>query len=119
MLVDPGRAVCIAVVRLTGHEDRGAVPATGRHLRVLASTHHLISVMSTGEEGFDILMQATSTIVADIDDDPLLLIVLAEDIRVDGTEAWVAHRGDMHVAQFSTRDTLYLGCTLLDPALIE
>ena len=64
-------------------------------------------------------MQTASTIVADIDDDPLLLVVLAEDIRVDGTEAWVAHRGDVHVAQLSTRDTLYLGCTLLDPALIE
>ena len=61
-------------------------------------------------------MQTASTTVADIDDDPLLLVVLAEDIRVDGTEAWVAHRGDVHVAQCTARDTLYVGCKLLDPA---
>ena len=99
MLIDPRRTVGIAVVSFAGDEDGGAIPATGGHLRVLAVTDDLVSVVLTREEGFDILVETTTAVVADVDDDTLLLIVLTHDIGVDRAEAGVTHRGDVDVAE--------------------
>ena len=64
-------------------------------------------------------METTTAVVADVDDDPLLLVVLAHHVGVDCAEAGVAHRGDVYVAECALRDALYLFGALLDPALIE
>ena len=89
----------IAVVSFAGDEDGGAIPAAGGHLRVLAITDDLVSVVLTREEGFDILMETTTAVVADVDDDTLLLVVLTHDVGVDRAEAGVTHRGDVDVAE--------------------
>ena len=109
----------IAIVSFAGDEDGGAIPAAGGHLRVLAVTDDLVSVVLTREEGFDILVETTTAVVADVDDDTLLLIVLAHDIGVDRAEAGITHRGDVDVAECALRYALYLFGTLLDPALVE
>ena len=64
-------------------------------------------------------METTTAVVADVDDDTLLLVVLAHDIGVDRAEAGVTHRGDVDVAECALRYALYLFGTLLDPALVE
>ena len=75
--------------------------------------------MLTREEGFDILVETAATVVADVDDDALLLVILAHHVGVDGAEAGVAHRGNVYVAECALRDALYLFGALLNPALIE
>ena len=43
----------------------------------------MIGVVLPCEEGFYILVETTAAVVADVDDDPLLLVVLAHHVGVD------------------------------------
>ena len=64
-------------------------------------------------------MQTTTTVVADVDDDTIALVVLAHHLAVDGAERIIAHARDVYIAEATIRETLYLSFASLDPALVE
>ena len=88
----------IAIVGFAGDHYGGVIPSSAGHLTVVLTTDDLLEILLAREEHLDILVESSPAIITDIDDDPLLTIILPQDIGVDIAEAGVSHRRDMDIA---------------------
>ena len=91
MTVYPRCTVGIRVVGLALQHNAGFVPATTRHIAGFASAHYLCEIFLSAEQHLDIFVQASAAVEASIDDDAVALVILAQDVRIDGAEATVVH----------------------------
>ena len=64
-------------------------------------------------------MESTATVPTDVDYDAVAVVVLAEEVGVDLSEAVVVHRADVHVAETSVAPAVDVGGAGGNPALIE
>ena len=88
----------IAIVGFAGDHYGGVVPSSAGHLTVVLTTDDLLEILLAREEDLDILVESSPTIITDVYDDPLLTIILTQDIGIDVTEAGVSHRRNMDIA---------------------
>ena len=109
----------VAVACLTLHHDAGFVPAAAGHVACLAATNHLSEVFLAAEEHLDVLVQAATTVEANVDDDAILLVVLTHYLTVDLAVALVVHRLDVNITQASSRQAINQVCVTFYPALVE
>ena len=88
----------ITIVGFAGDHYGGVVPSSAGHLTVVLTTDDLLEILLAREEYLDILVESSPAIITDVYDDPLLAIILTQDIGVDIAEAGVSHRRDMDIA---------------------
>ena len=119
MFVDPWCAVGVGVVGFALQHDGGLVPAAAWHVAGFASADDLSQVFLATEQHLDVFMQTTSSVEAGIDDDAVAVVVLAQDVRIDGTEAIVVHGLDVYVSQASVGPFLHILGTLFYPPVVE
>ena len=119
MAVYPRSAVCVTVVGFTLHHDTRLVPTAAGHIASFTSANYLCKVFLSAEQDLNILVQTSSAIETGIDDDTFTVIVLAQNIRINGTEAVISHGFNVHISQTAVRPFVYIGCPLFYPACIE
>ena len=103
MLVNPRRSVGVRVIRLTGHHNRRLIPPTAWHIASLPAPNDLCEIFLTTEQDLNILMQTATTIETSVDHNSFPVIIFTQNIGIHGTETWIVHAGNMHVAQTSSR----------------
>ena len=119
MLIYPRSSVCVGVACLAYDHDGVLVVAAGGHVADDGALDNLLQVFLSAEQNLHILVQAASTVVADVDDDTVAQIVSTEDIGVDIAVAAVIHRADMHIAKSAAGEAVHYFSIVLDPPLIE
>ena len=119
VLVDPWCAVGVAVVAFGLEHDARVIVASAGHVACFASADDLCEVVLSGEEDFDVLVQASATVVAGVDDDALAFVVFSEDVAVDGAERIVVHSLDVHISEAPAREAVDQGFAVLHPSAVE
>ena len=119
MLVDPRRAVCIAVVGLADNHDGRLVVAARRHHAGHTVVDDLFEVFLATEQDFDVLVQTTAAVEAGVDDDAVAKIVLPEDLRIHVAVTGITHAADMDITQTTFRKFLHRFLVVLYPAMIK
>ena len=64
-------------------------------------------------------MQSAASIVACVNDNTLLQVVFAQDVRINIAEAGIVHAFYMHIAQPSVRQPFHLSSPAFDPPFVE
>ena len=76
-------------------------------------------VVLAGEDVDDAAVDVAAVVVADVDDDALLALVLDVEVEVELGEVVVAHGGDVDVAELAAGDFFDVGAAFGDPAAVE
>ena len=63
----------------------------------------LRKIFLTTEQNLKILVQTATTIETSVDHNSFPVIIFTQNIGIHGTETWIVHTGNMHVAQTSSR----------------
>ena len=95
------------------------VPSATWHFAVIFSAYLLLKILLPGKEYFDVFVQTTSAIIADVNDNTLTVIVATHDFAIDIAERVIAHRWDMYVTELTIRELIYHFGTLLNPTSFE
>ena len=119
MTVYPRCAVCIGIVGFARQHDRRLVPAAAGHIASFTTADYLRKVLLAAEQNLDIFVQTAAAIEAGVDNDAFAIVVFTQNIRVNGTEAVIAHRLDMHIAQTAARPFGYICRALFYPTGVE
>ena len=109
----------VAIVGLAYDHHRGLVVAPRRHHAGHTVVDDLFQVFLTAEQDFDVLVQATSTIEARVDDNAIAEVVLAEDLRIHVTVAGITHTADVDIAQTPIGQLLHGFFVMLHPAVVK
>ena len=119
VLVDPRRAVCIAVVGLADNHDGRLVVAARRHHAGHTVVDDLFEVFLATEQDFDVLVQTTAAVEAGVDDDAVAEVVLAKDLGIHITIASVTHALDVDIAQATIGQFLHGLLVVFHPTVVK
>ena len=118
-LIHPGEAMTITVVPFAHQDAAGLSPLHDGVITDVLTTRREARVELTAEQEDEVFVEPTTTIVAGVDDDCIIIAVLTEELLVSIAVAVRIHRGHDDVGDASTTELLDDILTLLYPAAVE
>ena len=118
-LIHPGEAMTITVVPFAHQDATGLSPLHDGVITDVLTTRREARVELTAEQEDEIFVEPTTTIVAGVDDDCIIIAVLTEELLVGIAVAVRIHRGHDDVGDTPATELLDHILTLLYPAAVE
>ena len=118
-LIHPGEAMTITIVPFAHQDAAGLSPLHDGVITDVLTTRREARVELTAEQEDEVFVEPTTTIVAGVDDDCIVVAVLTEELLVGIAVAVRIHRGHDDVGDTATTELLDHILTLLYPAAVE